>query len=63
MPVGGQAYTPPTMSARITSAPRARRIRAERRRALGVGAMGGVAGAVWLLYTTTSMRMNGFQRG
>ena len=38
------------MSARTTSAPRARRIRAGRRRALRVGAMGGGGGAVGLLY-------------
>ena len=38
------------MSARTTSAPRARTIRAERRRALSVEAMGGVGGAVGLLY-------------
>lgn len=48
MSVGGQAYTPPTMSTRLTSAPHARTIRAGRRRALSVGAMGGVAGAVGL---------------
>ena len=40
----------PTMSARTTSAPRARTIRAERRRALCVGAMGGDGGAVGLRY-------------
>lgn len=50
MSVGGQAYTPPTMSARTTSAPRTRRIRTERRRALSVEAMGGGGGAVGLLY-------------
>ena len=50
MPVGGQAYTLPTMSKRTTSAPRARTIRAERRRALSVGAVGGVGGVVGLLY-------------
>lgn len=38
------------MSARTTSAPRARRIRTERRRAVRVGAMGGVGGAVGLFY-------------
>lgn len=50
MPVGGQAYTPPTMSARTTSAPCARTPRAERRRVVRVRAMGVVAGAVGLLY-------------
>lgn len=39
MSVGGQAYTPPTMSARTTSAPRTRRIRTERRRADRVESM------------------------
>ena len=48
MPVGGQAYTPPTMSARTTSAPCARTPRAERRRVVRVRAMGGVGGAVGL---------------
>ncbi len=38
------------MSARTTSAPRARRIRTERRRALSGEAMGGVAGVVGLRY-------------
>ncbi len=38
------------MSARTTSAPRARTIRAERRRAVRVGAMGGVGGVVGLFY-------------
>ncbi len=38
------------MSKRTTSAPRARAIRAERRRALRVGAMGGDGGAVGLFY-------------
>ena len=40
----------PTMSARTTSVPRARLLRAPWRHALRVGAMGGVAGAVGLLY-------------
>ena len=44
------AYTPPTMSARTTSAPRARRLLAERRHAVRVEAMGGVGGAVGLRY-------------
>ena len=39
-----------TMSTRTTSAPRARIVRAERRRAVRVGAMGGVGGAVGLFY-------------
>ena len=38
------------MSARTTSAPRARTIRAERRHAIRAGAMDGVGGAVGLLY-------------
>ena len=38
------------MSARTTSAPCARSIRAERRRAVRVGAEGGAAGAIGLLY-------------
>ena len=38
------------MSKRTTFAPRARTIRAERRRALRVEAMGGVGGAVGLFY-------------
>ena len=50
MPVGGQAYTPPTMSARTTSAPCARTPRAGRSRALCVEAMGGGGGAVGLRY-------------
>ena len=43
-------YTPPTMSTRTAFASRARRLRAERRHALRVGAMGGVAGEVGFLY-------------
>jgi len=38
------------MSARTTPAPHARTIRAARRHALSVGPLGGVAGAVGLLY-------------
>ena len=38
------------MSARTTSAPRARTLRAERRRVVRIGAMGVGGGAVGLLY-------------
>ena len=49
-PTPANSVYSPAMSARTTSAPRARRLRAERRRVLRVRAMGGVGGAVGLRY-------------